>query len=207
MTGRYSLCATEKEIQSRFQVAIENYQPIYNAAPLTPLPMIHNEEPNKLTMATWGLVPHWKKTVANAIIQITRTEAKHNRGLRRPVKRRRCLIPADGFYEWKEEQGKKVPYRVQLESKRLFTMAGYWDTWDQGSGLISFCLVIEAAPEDFTLAKKIPLILTTNDEQSWLHGEKEEALNIQSKEKLESYRVSTLVNSPENNIREVTTRL
>ncbi|MBV0925061.1 SOS response-associated peptidase [Halomicroarcula limicola] len=147
MCGRYSLFAPPAEIEERFDAAFDfEFQPRYNAAPSQSLPVIASEEPDTIQRMEWGLVPTWAENRSDhAYINARAETLAEKRSFADAYESRRCLVPADGFYEWQESaerssadsraakprdsDGGKQPYRVCLPEDDLFAMAGLYERW------------------------------------------------------------------------------
>ncbi len=205
MPGRYTLTATRQTIEDRFNIEMPtDWRPRFNMAPLQFLPIITNENPRKATMARWGLVPSWSgiqdtgKKMINARSETVATK----QAFKTLFKTRRCLIPADGYFEWLELSSIKQPYFIHLPEKSLFAFAGLWDTWidkNDGSELITFTL-ITCEPNELIrpIHNRMGVILNLKDEQRWL-GEPDKSLFAQfPADLMTAYMVSNLCNSPKN---------
>lgn len=181
MCGRSSLTKTEKELEKRFNSTfysddLERYNPIpnYNVTPTTRMPVITNLQPDKFQLYRWGLVPFWTKdikkigTTINAKIE-TLEEKPMFKNL---VKGQRCIVPMDGFYEWKKLDAKETqPYYISLKDQDVFSVAGLWDSWKSPEGeiLFSYTIITMAANEFMTqLHDRMPAILTPDMEKLWL---------------------------------------
>ena len=186
----------------------------YNAAPSQALPVVTNQQPNSLQFFYWGLQPFWAKD-AKAIKRSinarseTLTEKPMFRSL---LKRKRCLVPADGFFEWQKTDEGKVPHRIMLKNEELFTFAGLWDEWtdkETGEVLHTYCIITTDANELVRpIHDRMPVILSPEAEELWLdENEPEEGLISllvpYKADEMKSFAVSPLVNSPENNVPEV----
>ena len=214
MCGRFQLSVKGKQISERFNVEVfdELYKPNYNCAPSQKLPVITNAEPGKLSFFRWGLVPFWAKDpkIGYRMINTRAESITEKPSFKNAFRKRRCLIPANGFYEWRKDEN-KTPYRIFLKTDELFAMAGIWETWKDGEGkpLHTFS-IITTAPN--SLMKKIhdrmPVILPKEQEQTWLNESEESKLLSILKpfddNKMDFYPVSKKLNSPANNDPEVT---
>ncbi|WP_207586672.1 SOS response-associated peptidase family protein [Halomontanus rarus] len=132
MCGRYTLFVEQMDLEERFDARFaDSFTPRYNMAPGQRLPVITNDEPETIQRLEWGLVPSWADDDAGGIIN-ARAETVHEKpSFREAYDRRRCLVLADGFYEWVEASGGdgKQPYRVAFEDDRPFALAGLWERW------------------------------------------------------------------------------
>lgn len=210
MCGRYQLSVREKDISIRFNVEVyENlYRPSYNCAPSQKLPVITNIEPHRLNLFRWGLIPFWAKDIkiGNRLIN-ARAETIHQKhSFRNSFRRKRCLVISNGFYEWARQNGNKVPYRIYLKERELFSFAGIWDTWkDAEAREINSFSIVTTSPNALLekIHNRMPVILDRAGENAWLHeGEPDKLLELLKPypaSEMEAYPVSAEVNSPMNN--------
>jgi putative SOS response-associated peptidase YedK len=211
MCGRYSLFAKKEEIAERFQlVNAEQIEWVerYNIAPSQQvLAIIRDDQGNRAGLLKWGLVPSWASDpkIGYKMINARMETADQKPSFKRLLKRRRCLIAADGFYEWKKGEGnKKQPYRFQLKTKEPFSFAGLWDRWEDENGIIHSCTIITTEANELVrhVHDRMPVILTKEAENIWLDRAVEDPAELKkwlvpySAEEMEMYPVSTLVNSP-----------
>lgn len=176
MCGRYTLVKPAKEVSERFGVEVgKQYQPRYNAAPTQLMPVITADAPEGLSWFHWGLVPAWSKdkAVSQKLINARAETLEEKASFRNALKRRRCLVPADGFYEWKSV-GKKsrVPYRITLLQEELFAFAGLWEEYedDEGQMIHTFTIITtEASTALQSLHSRMPVILSKKAEKDWLN--------------------------------------
>ncbi len=186
----------------------------YNAAPSQSLPVVTNKQPDTIQFFSWGLQPFWAKDVKSIKRSINaRSETLSEKpSFRNLIKTKRCLVPADGFYEWMATPQGKVPHRILLKSGELFSFAGLWDEWlDKGTGEILYTYTIittEANDIVKPIHDRMPVILSAEAEELWLdENEKQEDLLSLLKPypsaEMTVYPVSPLVNSPLNNVPEV----
>lgn len=211
MCGRYTLTPEQKAIQRRFNIKPGPYmhEPRYNIAPSQPAPVIVRESENVLKMMKWGLVPHWAKDskIGFKLINARAETITKKPSFKTPFKKRRCLVLADGFYEWENEKSKrvKIPHIFVLKSRRPFAFAGLWDEWETPGGepLLSFT-IITTGPNDLmkTIHDRMPVILRKEDEELWLDpGVRDENTLLELLKPYESglmeeYEVAVKVNSP-----------
>ena len=182
--------------------------PRFNVAPTQAVPVIINDAGrNKLITARWGLIPSWAKDPAIGVKLINaRAETVDEKpAFRNSFNHRRCLIPADGFYEWQKVAGGKQPYRITLAAGSLFAFAGLWEQWRDPSGDPVFsCTIITCAANELTkpIHQRMPVILARQVEQAWLDRELKNRLMLKEwlvpypPGAMTAYPVSTLVNSP-----------
>src|SRR3954471_19797351 len=141
MCGRYRLSRRKQIIEEHFDSVSgeEVWIPRYNIAPTQPVPIIrqHPREPvRKLSLVRWGLIPSWSKDASGAAQMINaRSETAATKpAFRDALKSRRCLVPADGFYEWQKTGKAKQPYCFEIKDGKLFAFAGLWDCWNDAKG-------------------------------------------------------------------------
>jgi putative SOS response-associated peptidase YedK len=206
MCGRFTLTKRSDLIMERFKADLPGIlRAIYNASPSQFLPVITNEKPDIIQFYQWGLVPHWSKDKSNSRRLINaRSETVHQKpAFRKSLHTRRCLVIADGFYEWKKTATGKQPYRITLKNEELFAFAGLWDTWktDEGETLHSFTILTTQPNELMAgIHDRMPVILRQEDEQKWLDqslpGEfLQSLLKPADAGTMQAYPVSKLVNS------------
>ncbi|MBM3436365.1 MAG: SOS response-associated peptidase [Bacteroidetes bacterium] len=189
------------------------YRPRYNCAPSQDLVVITNISPGELSFYQWGLIPFWAKdkSIGNKMINAKAETIAEKPSFRNSLKRKRCLVLGDGFYEWKTLSKKdKVPYRITLIDNDLFAMAGLWDSWKDDEGiLINSFAIITTSPNKLmeNIHTRMPVILCREAEKQWLADD--DPLFLQSLLKpypdaeMTAFPVSKLVNSPANDIPEV----
>ncbi len=175
MCGRFSIAKSKEEIAKRFNVGTPaNFKPRYNVAPLQQLPVITSKKPNEIGFMRWGLVPSWSldATTAANMINARGETITSKIPFKHCVKDQRCLIPADGFYEWKKEGKAKVPFRFTLSNEELFCFAGLWDSWEnQETGDILNTVTIittEANKLVSDVHERMPVILRKDLERLWI---------------------------------------
>jgi putative SOS response-associated peptidase YedK len=215
MCGRYTLTVNPEQLQQAFPdyQAPDQVQARYNIAPTQPVLVIPNDGRNKMDFFVWGLVPSWAKdpSIGNRMINARAETLLEKPAFRTAFRRRRCLIPADGFYEWKQTPGSKTktPMHIRMKSGTPFAFGGLWEYWSgpDGSEILS-CTIITTAPNTLMegIHNRMPLILPEDAYDTWLAtGEqKPEALlpllRPYKPEEMHAYPVSTLVNSPANDV-------
>jgi putative SOS response-associated peptidase YedK len=205
MCGRFSLTTEEQRLNDFFRLAggSEPYVPRYNGAPTQNMAVITASEPHRLQYFRWGLVPYWSKEVSRSTPVINaRAESLDEKPIfRQPFKKRRCLVPADGFYEW-VHTGKKQPFRFQMKDNSPFAMAGIWEQWshEPGKTLYSFA-IITTSPNKLMepIHNRMPVILPKDDYDAWLNSSDENELQEMLKpypdSRMKAYKVSDMVNS------------
>lgn len=212
MCGRFSLTVNEAELNEFFETSGGDapYVARYNCAPTQMLAVITNEKPQQLSYFKWGLIPGWAKdpSIGHKMINARAETLSEKPSYKTALRTRRCLVPADAFYEWRQN-GDKIPYRIFLKSSRLFAFAGLWDRWraPDGSEISSFTIITTGANEFMqAIHNRMPVILNREDEKLWLGsdnaGELLELLKPYPGE-MDAFPVSKLVNSPANDFPEV----
>ena len=177
MCGRYRLSRHKEIIEEHFSAYGDNdWIPRYNIAPTQQVPVIrqHPKEPRReLSLMRWGLVPHWARNMSGSAGMINaRSETAATRpAFRDPMKFRRCLIPADGFYEWQQKGKIRQPFCFEVDYGELFAFAGLWDGWKSPDGhWIKSCSILTTRPNAVTSAvhDRMPVILRKDDHDLWL---------------------------------------
>ncbi|MCM3567779.1 SOS response-associated peptidase [Neobacillus mesonae] len=216
MCGRFTLTAPIEQILDRFDIQAfldeENFFPSYNIAPSQMvLAVINDGKSNRMGFLKWGLIPSWAKdpAIGNKLINARAETLAEKASFKHAFKKKRCLIIADSFYEWKRHEDKsKTPMRIKLKADHLFAMAGIWEQWKSPEGQSVFsCSVITTAPNSLMseIHDRMPVILNPNDESTWLNPSISDTGFLQKflvpfdEGQMESYEVSPLVNSPKNN--------
>ncbi len=202
MCGRYTLFTPGAELESRFGASFgEAYQPGYNRAPGEELPVITSGEPEHATRMKWGLTPSWAEESFD-LINARGETVREKRSFADAYESRRCLVPADGFYEWVDEGGGTRPYRVAFNDDRPFAMAGLYERWEPpepettqtgldafGGGsaandpdatsddIVETFTIVTTEPNDQVadLHHRMAVILDPSEEATWLHGDPDEA--------------------------------
>ena len=214
MCGRFSQKTNLKKFAAKLNITgsrIPELIPRYNIAPSQEVAVIIQEKGAQpaIELLKWGLVPSWAKdpAIGNSMINARAETLAIKPSFRGPLRKQRCLIPADGFYEWKKEGRSKTPYYIHLKSGQPFAFAGLWSHWrgPDGRELRSFT-IITTGPNDLirSIHDRMPVILSEDAEKYWLDPAQDNSKDILSAlspypaGELEAYPVSTLVNSPAN---------
>jgi len=210
MCGRFTLHTPESRIREAFhlkQTAPLGLKPRYNIAPSQHVPIIRATETSmEMVLAQWGLVAHWSKepktkySTINARIESVAEKPVY----RTPFKHQRCLIPADGFYEWKVVNGHKIPHHIRMRDGDVFALAGLWDRWEDEGGNLDSCSIIVMPASDVmkSLHERMPAIIAPAGYDLWLDSritdkaEIMEHLNSAPSSQLVAYPISPWVNSP-----------
>lgn len=214
MCGRYGYTNPDKEkIKKRFRLkrVVYDLKPSYNIAPTQDVPAILNRVPDEVWPIRWGLVPFWAKDIdiGSRLINARAETVTEKPAFRKSIRRQRCLILADCFYEWKKEGVRKQPYCIHAKGHEPFAFAGIWDVWETDGNQLHTCAIITCEPNATMkpIHNRMPVILDPENEEKWL---KEDNLDEVKKllipagdDRLEMYPISTLVNSPQNNSEEI----
>lgn len=213
MCGRFTLTADPNQLREAFPWlnVPDGVQPRYNVAPSQPVAVVPNNGKNQLDFFLWGLIPSWAKDpeIGNRMINARAETLTEKPSFRTAFRRRRCLILADGFYEWRLVPGQKVkiPTYIKLQSGTPFAFAGLWESWNSpdGSNILS-CTIITAEPNSLVrdIHNRMPVILPRDAYQTWLEPGEPDIEGLKSllrpypAEEMTAYPVSRLVNSPAN---------
>lgn len=217
MCGRFSLFAAEDKLQRQFDV--ENITNIhlkerYNIAPSqNVLSIVNDGKQNRAGFLTWGLIPSWAKDrkIGSKMIN-ARAETVDERPSFKPLLlRRRCLVLADGFYEWKNDGEEKQAFRIQMKNKEPFAFAGLWDRWQNQNETIHSCTIITTEANELIndIHHRMPVILSKQQQQAWLDPSEtnparlKKLLTAYPAKEMTVYPVSALVNSPRNDHRDI----
>ena len=212
MCGRFTLHHTLEEIEERFAAeAVAEATPRYNIAPTQDILVVTQNGSRHLQAYHWGLIPSWAKdpAIGNRMINARAETLAEKPSFRTALSRRRCLIPADGFYEWQNPpEGTKTPrtpMHIRLGDGGLFAFAGLWDEWHtpDGSPLRS-CTIITTSPNALTapIHDRMPVLLRPEDEALWLDKSITQASDLlpllvpYPTEAMATYAVSRQVNAP-----------
>jgi putative SOS response-associated peptidase YedK len=212
MCGRFTLAATIEDIAAEFGVADVSveHEPRYNIAPTQQVLALVKNGGRRLEQFRWGLVPHWAKgpDTRYSMINARAETIAEKPSYRVPFAKRRCLVLADGFYEWQKIGDRKVPMYVRLKSGRPFGLAGLWDVWEPADGgePLKSCTIITTTPNQLLrpIHDRMPVILPHDVIDDWLalDGSKQDQLLSLLKPypetEMEAYAVSRYVNSPSN---------
>lgn len=216
MCGRFSLNQTGEALAAAFDLkAVPLVIPRYNIAPSQPIATLvaTPEEPEPhFRLLQWGLVPSWAKdpTIGSRLINARAETVAEKPSFRAAFKRRRCLVLADGFYEWQRQANSqaKQPHYIFLKGHRPFAFAGLWEHWtDPSSGSeLQTCTILTTNPNELMepIHDRMPVILPPEDYRAWLDPSDYEAEVLQAmlrpyeSEAMERYPVSTVVNKPQN---------
>src|SRR4028119_1532665 len=209
MCGRYTLATPVGRLAEEFgfDSSSKEFRTSYNVAPTQQVPAVLAEGgTRRLEMLRWGLVPSWADDpeIGARMINARSETAPEKPSFRSAFRRRRCLIPADGFYEWKREPGGKQPYYIRMNDGRPFAFAGLWESWHDDEVRSCAILTTQANALVGEVHERMPVILPVEDYEAWLdpEAEREELVSLLRPypgDDLETFPVSRFVNSPRNN--------
>lgn len=213
MCGRYSLSVTPEMLRTLVNVdAFLNLEPRFNIAPTQMAPVVRSfNGGRRMDMLRWGLIPSWSKDKATAskLINARGETVAQKPSFRDAYKHRRCLVPVDGFYEWRKEGEGKQPFRIGFKEGKPFVFAGLWESWtvptgqeDTGEVIETYTIVTTDANDRIApIHHRMPVIVAPADYEVWLTGDPSEAENVIRAFPpcdMAFYRVSTRVNNVRN---------
>jgi putative SOS response-associated peptidase YedK len=211
MCGRYTLHHTTDQITMRFEVQEVAAAPAerFNIAPTQPVAVITQQADGRrlLDAFQWGLIPSWAKEpgIGNKLINARAETLAEKPSFKNALKRRRCLIPADGFYEWKKEGTARQPMHIRRNDGDLFAFAGLWEEWKQEDGTpLRTCTIITVGPNELmrSIHDRMPALLEPEAEAAWLDLSRQDPSSLLDllkpypAEAMEAYAVSKRVNAP-----------
>jgi putative SOS response-associated peptidase YedK len=216
MCGRYTLTSSGEELALLFDISdLPLVVPRYNLAPTQEAAVVRVPapgEPRRLDLLKWGLIPYWAKEakIGNSMINARAESAAEKPAYRSSFKKKRCLIPTDGFYEWKKEGKLKQPYLIHRQDGKPFAFAGLWSSWrnpEQEQPVETFTILTTDANDLLRpLHDRMPVILDPKDFDLWLDPKIDDAAKLQpllvphAVDGFEAFPVSRMVNSPTNDV-------
>ena len=218
MCGRFTLYDSAMKIKNRFNAEPGNVQmtPNYNAAPGQMMPVIIQDgNKNKQLLMKWGYIPHWAKDIkiGYRLINSVSETCFDKPVWKNAIRHFRCLVPANGFYEWKNDvSGKKQPFYIYPKENHLFAFAGVWSTWHDAENheIQSFSIMTTRPNKEMAaIHNRMPVMLTRDEEKLWLDPNRDDRKDIENlllpyqDNKLEIYEVSPKVNNARNNSAEL----
>lgn len=212
MCGRYGFSIKdEREFLNRFEIETLNFQlrESYNVAPTQEMPVVERQSPNSAHLRKWGIQPGWSKML---LINAQAEKLTSSSLWSKAFIENRCIIPATYFFEWKRLSDGKQPYLIKLKNQRLFGFAGLLVKHHDAKKQEKDGYVIITTTPNFLMEKihtRMPVILRRENEDEWLDPDNVEAekllklLNPYTASEMEAYPISSLVNSPKNNFKEI----
>lgn len=211
MCGRFTLRTPAKEIAHFFQVTVPDMPPRFNIAPSQSVAAVRrnpDRQTRELVMLRWGLVPFWADDtqIGYKMINARAETVAEKPAFRKAFAHGRCLVIADGFYEWQKKDGRKQPFLVHRKDDQPFAFAGLWEHWEGESEVIESCTVVVTQANRLLepIHGRMPVILDPDDYAPWLDPTCEDKGKLQGMLKpypsfeLEAYPVSAMVNNPQN---------
>ncbi|TAJ06965.1 MAG: SOS response-associated peptidase [Nitrospirae bacterium] len=215
MCGRFSQTSSPEVVAEQFGfVGVPLFlTPRYNIAPSQPVAVVrthHESGMRECVLLRWGLIPSWAKdqAIGYKMINARAETASEKPAFRGPFRSRRCLILADGFYEWQREGRRKQPFYIRLKDRRPFAFAGLWDKWEpQGGEAVESCTILTTGPNDVLkpIHERMPVIVAPQAYSLWLDPTVQQVEAIRpilqpySADRMEVYPVSLLVNNSRHN--------
>jgi putative SOS response-associated peptidase YedK len=209
MCGRFAQRTDPKRLAKWFGVEeVPELEPRYNIAPTQEITAVREtEDGREMVFYKWGLIPSWAKdtSMGARLINARSETVREKPAFRQSFKQRRCIIPADGFYEWQRTEGRKQPFFFQMRDESPFGFAGLWEQWKGEEGqVINSCTILTTAANEVLkpVHDRMPVILHPDDYSLWLDHDTrklemvEDLLRPYPAEEMASYPVSTLINSP-----------
>jgi len=216
MCGRYTIRSDARQVAEAFRLGnMPELSPRYNVAPTQDVPVVRQNAvgQRELSFMHWGLIPSWAKdaSIGNRTINARADTVAAKPAYRRAFKSRRCLVVADGFYEWHKTGGKKQPYLITVGDGEPFAFAGLWEHWQGPEGPLDSCTIITTPANDLMqpIHDRMPAILLAEHYDIWLDPKVQDAAELQSllgpypSDHMSARPVSTLVNNPRNETAEV----
>jgi len=211
MCGRFTLHTPAADILQAFEVASDGVAlvPRYNITPSQDIPVVRaGDEGRELALVRWGLVPGWsqearpKYSTINARVESVAEKPTYRAAFRH----KRCLIPADGFYEWQKAGDRKIPHYIRMQDQSVFAFAGLWEHWQGEQEAFDSCAIITlpASGVMTTIHTRMPAIIAAHHYDTWLDTGMTDKHDILRQlgssvsDRLEVYAVSSYVNSPKN---------
>lgn len=213
MCGRFTLTDPDADLAVQFNLPeIPDMQPRYNIAPTQPVAAVRMSAEGsgrEMVLLHWGLIPFWAKDpkIGARMINARSETAAEKPAFRAAFRRRRCLVVADGFFEWQKQNGTKQPFYIRMQNAQPFAFAGLWEFWrGEDDRAIESCSLLTTQPNELVrvLHNRMPVIVQPQDYGLWLDPEMQDVERLQpllqpySPEEMEAYAVSRYVNSPDN---------
>jgi len=206
MCGRFAMTESEEKVMNDFQIKHSGVllKPRYNISPSQDIPVIVQQDGmRRLESRKWGLIPFWAKT-PKPMINARAETASEKPAFKQAFRKRRCLIPASGFFEWAKNDVEKQPYFICLQDKSPMAFAGLWEEWSDPDGKIfKTCVILTVEANSFlqSIHHRMPVILTVANGMNWLKLNETEVspqnlLIPFASERMKSWRVTSKVNVP-----------
>ena len=207
MCGRYALTSPPAVLAERFHLLwTPEVEPHYNIAPGQTIPVVRETgQDRELVLLKWGLIPSWAKeaSIGMRLVNARGETLADKPAFRGAYRQRRCLIPADAFYEWKAIAGRKQPYCIRMRDEAPFGMAGLWERWKAPDGqMVESCTIVtvDANALIAELHERMPLIVAPRDYDAWLRAESKQLPTAAAAQDMRYYPVSPLVSNARNDV-------
>ena len=211
MCGRFTLFDSAASLAEAFGLAdVPSLPPRYNIAPSQTVAAVRIPSEGvgrELALLRWGLIPSWAKdpSIGSRMINARSESAAEKPAFRAAIRRRRCLVPADGFYEWKRADGRKQPYYVRMRDRKTFAFGGIWESWEGPEGeAVESCALLTTGSNELIEAihDRMPVIISPADYERWLSPEEKDPSALvpfyrpYPSDAMSAYPVGTAVNNP-----------
>jgi len=205
MCGRTTITVTKEELENYYRASFAgDFQPTYNAAPSQLLPIVRNISPGKIELAKWGFLPKWLKEKRRQGFINSKAETIFEKPMfKNAVLNKRCLVPADGFFEWQDQT--RVPYYIKVRNSKIFSFAGIWEDFkdEEYNDVLTYSILTTSSRLDMqSIHGRMPVILERDKERLWLEARGIEEIKDALKKPVddfEMYAISKRINSPRNN--------
>jgi putative SOS response-associated peptidase YedK len=203
MCGRYTLKTTPEVVADQFQFEeLQELQPRYNIAPSQLVACVKRSEGSSRregVMLRWGLIPSWAKdpAIGMKLINARAETVAEKPSFRKAFRQRRCLVLADGFYEWQKQERAKQPYYIRMKDERPFAFAGLWEHWTNPEGqTLETCALLTTEPNELMapIHHRMPVILNPDSYDQWLDPDQQNVVQVQPL--LQSYPADAMLASP-----------
>jgi putative SOS response-associated peptidase YedK len=207
MCGRYTLATPVTTLVERFGATPRQpFGPRYNCAPGQALPVVTGDDPDRIYLFEWGLVPPWADDRSTAFINARAETVREKPSFRAAFEHRRCLVLTDGFYEWRapEGRGPKQPYRIARVDDEPFAMAGLWERWTDNGDVLETCTILTTGANETVrpIHDRMPVVFDPDSERGWLSADDPADLRALLRpyggDDLRAYPISRAVNDPSN---------
>ncbi|MFW9846629.1 MAG: SOS response-associated peptidase [Candidatus Thorarchaeota archaeon] len=211
MCGRFNFLTHKKAVQERYGVTDIDFDivPRYNISPNQKIATVIQDPNLRMVEMRWGFIPHWAKDqkIGYKMINSRAEKVASSRVFKSSFQKKRCLIPATGFYEWQKVGKVKKPMHIRFRSRNIFSMAGIYSRWKSPKDTVVLsCSILTTEPNDLleSIHNRMPVILPREEEAQWLSPDLQDIEVLQDllvpykEEGMEAYEVSTYVNSPNN---------
>ena len=200
MCGRFALGSDRNRLADHYGLTnIPAFTGGYNIAPSAQVPVVRHHPGREAAICHWGFIPHWVKEPVLKPINARSETLADKPYFRDAFRQRRCLIPANGYYEWRVEASRKQPYFIRMTGSELFSFAGVWSSWQGPDGPVESCVIITtAAREELRdIHDRMPVIIGPDDYDAWLDAGNQDLLKPCASEMV-AHPVGSRVNNPRN---------